>query len=379
MLAAKVHRAKSFISGQMGKADASPPLVPVMAAVRDMRPVDVVVNAAAASVGAQDNAAPAVKAIREHGVHWAFQLAQAGAEDWRMFGGAAADPVGLNLAIKAELQHSSVSAMDNEASKLTPEEQPTRAEQDVPDRLRTFLFLQDRRSRPPPRLFESSAFMLGLLTVPAADRQNLVIATCELIALASGLMLPLPLSFRRHRASAILGTGTSFAEAPGLDDSMDALVAFAMASLAICTWFALSIAIFVAAGAGGRNGSLHFYEPLTQIIAFTMFLFIFGGFWPLLTLLFWDMIMVSGSPYLALAALLLSLAFLLGLLTLNIKFFIREMPLELYHMPRWLLAMIRCQVPWLGSQLRDTALEPRAKRRAAELRQLAGLAPEVAV
>ena len=80
-----------------------------------------------------------------------------------------------------------------------------------------------------------------------------------------------------------------------------------------------------------------------------------------------------------LAALLLSLAFLLGLLTLNIKFFIREMPLELYHMPRWLLAMIRCQVPWLGSQLRDTALEPRAKRRAAELRQLAGLAPEVAV
>ena len=110
-----------------------------------------------------------------------------------------------------------------------------------------------------------------------------------------------------------------------------------------------------------------------------MFLFIFGGFWPLLTLLFWDMIMVSGSPYLALAALLLSLAFLLGLLTLNIKFFIREMPLELYHMPRWLLAMIRCQVPWLGSQLRDTALEPRAKRRAAELRQLAGLAPEVAV
>ena len=256
-----------------------------------------------------------------------------------------ADPVGLKLAIKAELQHSSVSAMDNEASKLTPVEQPTRAEQDVPDRLRTFLFLQDRRSRPPPRLFESSAFMLGLLTVPAADRQNLVIATCELIALASGLMLPLPLSFRRHRASAILGIGTSFAEAPGLDDSMDALVAFAMASLAICTWFALSIAIFVAAGAGGRNGSLHFYEPLTQIIAFTMFLFIFGGFWPLLSLLFWDMIMVSESPYLALAALLLSLAFLLGLLTLNIKFFIREMPLELYHMPRWLLAMICCQGP----------------------------------
>ena len=54
-----------------------------MAAVRDMRPVDVVVHAAAASVGEQDNAAPAVKAIREHGVRWAFQLAQAGAEDWR--------------------------------------------------------------------------------------------------------------------------------------------------------------------------------------------------------------------------------------------------------------------------------------------------------
>ena len=77
MLAAKVHRAKSFISGQMGKADASPPLVPVMAAVRDMRPVDVVVHAAAASVGEQDHAARAVKAIREQGVRWAFQLAQA--------------------------------------------------------------------------------------------------------------------------------------------------------------------------------------------------------------------------------------------------------------------------------------------------------------
>ena len=64
-----------------------------------------------------------------------------------------ADPVGLKLAIKAELQHPFVSAVDNEASKLTPEEQPTRAEQDVPDRLRTFLFLQDHRSRPPPRLF----------------------------------------------------------------------------------------------------------------------------------------------------------------------------------------------------------------------------------
>lgn len=46
----------------------------------------------------------------------------------------------------------------------------------------------------------------------------------------------------------------------------------------------------------------------------------FCGFWPLLILLFWDMITASESPYVVLAALLLGLAILMCLLTLELDF-----------------------------------------------------------
>ena len=71
------------------------------AAERDARPVEAVVDAAAARVGEAPSAAAAlVDALGAHGVRWACQLEQADADDWARFGAS----TGLKLAIKVELR-----------------------------------------------------------------------------------------------------------------------------------------------------------------------------------------------------------------------------------------------------------------------------------
>ncbi|MDC0525652.1 hypothetical protein OAO87_01540 [bacterium] len=54
-------------------------------------------------------------------------------------------------------------------------------------------------------------------------------------------------------------------------------------------------------------------------------------------------------------------------------FFIRELPLEIYHLPRCILAQQRVFLPTLSRQLSVKYLEPAAKKRAAVLRARLGL------
>ena len=57
------------------------------------------------------------------------------------------------------------------------------------------------------------------------------------------------------------------------------------------------------------------------------------------------------------------------------EFYIREFPLELYHLPNFLLAIQRRLSPKLAPRLRRESLAPAARVRAAYLRERAGIDP----
>ena len=98
----------------------------------------------------------------------------------------------LKTAAKAELLDPTPSA---------PPESPQKSEgyEELSGRMRRFLMLPDADGRDPKPLGEISALFLGLLTTPRAERQSLLLALCELIALVSGLFLSAPFDLRSSR------------------------------------------------------------------------------------------------------------------------------------------------------------------------------------
>ena len=61
-------------------------------------------------------------------------------------------------------------------------------------------------------------------------------------------------------------------------------------------------------------------------------------------------------------------------LTMMNYFSTLEMALELYHLPHYVMFSLRyVNIPWLSHLMSDTAHEPAARLRAAELRALLGL------
>ena len=69
------------------------------AAAVDSRPVRAVVEAAAESIGLQDAAAPILQALVDHGILWAWQLAELSEANWAKL----AVPMGLQAAVRADL------------------------------------------------------------------------------------------------------------------------------------------------------------------------------------------------------------------------------------------------------------------------------------
>lgn len=95
---------------------------------------------------------------------------------------------------------------------------------------------------------------------------------------------------------------------------------------------------------------------------------VFGSWYPLMVLMFWYLFTLCASPYPLVAAAVVGFAFTTAALTLQMTFIGSSMPLEMYHAPRWLLMLVRVQLPWIAKRFSHEELEPAARRRAAELR-----------
>jgi len=89
-------------------------------------------------------------------------------------------------------------------------------------------------------------------------------------------------------------------------------------------------------------------------------------------LICWALFTNASSPYMMLVALLLYLLSSAYLMTTVSRFFLRALPLELYHIPRWTLWWVPIFVPWHMSRYARAALRPFAEQRAAELREKCG-------
>ena len=143
---------------------------------------------------------------------------------------------GLELAIKAELASPSSGAT---LGKLRPE--------DVPPRLRRFLLIPDEDGRPPRRLYAFGALSFGLLTVPPHDRQNLVITVLELLALVSGLLLPIPFETLQRFWMDDLEGERGWAVLPTTLDFQKALATICFASFLFVCVFSIFTGLYIAA------------------------------------------------------------------------------------------------------------------------------------
>ena len=156
---------------------------------RDSRKVESVMAAAARRLG-EPSMPAASRHLEENGVRWAWQMAHFSEADWDQLGMS----LGLKLAAKAELSDPSANAPPDGA-------QTYRSHEELTDRMRRFLLLPGADGREAQPLREMSALFLGLLTTPVADRQSLLLALCELMALVSGLFLSTPFDLRRGHAA----------------------------------------------------------------------------------------------------------------------------------------------------------------------------------
>ena len=340
-------RSNSGLIGQNKRPDSQ---------ARDCRSVEAVVQVAAATTGEAESVTAIVKALSDLNVLWAWQLRQASDAHWARFGAS----LGLELAIKAELASPSSGAT---LSRLRPE--------DVPPRLRRFLLIPDVDGGPPRRLYAFGALIFGLLTVPPHDRQNLVITVLELLALVSGLLLPIPFEKLQRFWMDDLEGERGWAVLPTTLDFQKALATICFASFLFVCVFSIFTGLYIAAA--GHRASLQFYENAMPALSYLIATLVFGGTWPMLGLIFWNVLIAANSPIPVICAVLVTLGFASLFLTILNYFSTIEMALELYHLPRYMMLHFAVLIPWLRHRLTDEALRPGAERRAAELRALLGM------
>ena len=324
--------------------------------VRDCRSVEAVVQVAAATIGEAESVAAVVKALTDLNVLWAWQLRQASDAHWARYGASH----GLELAIKAELASPSSGAT---LGKLRPE--------DVPPRLRRFLLIPDEDGRPPRRLYAFGALSFGLLTVPPHERQHLMLTVLELLALVSGLLLPIPFEMLQRFWMEDVEGERGWTVLPTTQDYQKTLATVTFASLLFVCCFSVFIGCYIAAA--GHRASLQFYENAMPSLSYLIATFVFGGLFPLLGLVFWNLLIEANNPIPLICAVLATLGYFSLFLTVMNYFSILEMALELYHLPWYVMLSLAIQIPWLRHRLTDEALRPGAERRAAELRALLGL------
>lgn len=320
----------------------------------DSRTAESVLIAAAKLIG--EPSMPAVpRQLEANGVKWAWQMIHFSDADWDRLGVS----LGLKTAAKAELAEPSTSAAAAPKSATHLEE--------LSDRKRRFLLLPDAEGSEAKPLGEISALFLALLTTPESDRQSLLLALCELMALVSGLFLSTPLDLQGP-SSRISTSSNIWLVLPTLDDGMNALVAFMFLINFHVAMFAVVMAIYVAAS--GHQADDSFCEAVMSVLG-ACFLFFFIGFiFPLIALTFWQFFHNATSPYLMFINILVFLLFHKVVGGGCQRFIAGCLALELYHAPRWFLRLLRSAAHGMGTThlLTDQALKAAAERRAAKLR-----------
>ena len=330
---------------------------PVVGALpaRNARSVDSVLEAAGVGINAQATAELAT-ALQANRITFAWQLEQLDSGDWDKLNVS----ISLKVAVKAEL------ANPSHALATSPDAE------EMPDWLRRFLLMPVPGYLEPQPMGELSAPFLSILITAPADRQHLMIVLCEMLALASGLFLTIPMGMRRGRAEAA-APAKGWDVPPSLDDGMEALLSFTIIVPAITMM--ISVALAFAVAFAGWHGSFQFYRSAMFVFSVALILFLFGGVFELLILVFWQLFTEATCPYPLIGVVLLVSLMWTFVQYALIKFQLDAVPLEMYHMPRWMQTMFKQQpgaIP-LRARFRDEALKPAAERRAAELRARCGI------
>ena len=315
----------------------------------DDRPAQVIVRAAADRIGKENAAASVIDALENADIHWAWQLAHVpwDANEWLRFG---ISP-GLKVAIAAEL---------NRVDSSAPE---------ISEQLRRFLLLPEQDGSPARRLYTVNASFFTLLTVSREERQHLTLTLFELLALVSGLMMPLPMSLLRHPTPADKG----WTAQASVDDVTDAAATVILCALLFLTFISVACAMMTAAG--GWRAEHGFYDAVVPVLGVCFHVLIYVCLLPLVIIVFWQGFIGAGSPYPMLIATLVALLLQPALTNFVHDFQAKGMALEMYHYPRWAMFFIRrVAAPAQATKLSDAALEPLAQKRAAELRERMGLA-----
>jgi hypothetical protein len=334
---------------------------------RDARSVQEIVTAAAAQLGSSASAVDSVvQAMSAAECLWAWQLAQADAEDWSRFGASA----GLKMAIKAELSNP-MRSLTTDTGSSTDAIRSTEqlGGQSAADQLlRRFLLLPEADGTEAKRLSSMRAPFWGLLAI-GEDRQQLLLICLEMIALISGLLLPVPLMFIRTASHEPVEKG--WGVPPSLADWMDALAAFAFVTLLMATFSAVITSLLVACA--GWHGTNTFYARAIDIVVFCEVTMIAFGIMPVGILIFWHMFTAAASPYPLLGAVLWAVI-ATNLYNVMMNLLVADgCALELYHIPRWVRRSTGILLPQLSSYFGDDVVEKKARARAAALQRLAGL------
>ena len=316
------------------------------------RPAEEVITAAAAVTG--DEVHALLAALAKHGLRWACQLEQLDATDWKDL----AVPLGLKAAIKSELAAQAPSSRSHIV---------VHSQTEMPERLRRFLLIPGPDGREPPPMGSVTAPFLGILLLPPEKRQHLMMALFELLALISGLTLPLPL-MRLHGSASASTDEDIWNARPRIEEYMDGLAIFVSFMLAMVVFNSIAHAMFIAAT--GWHNVAAWYDTISNSAMF-MFITMMSCIFLLFTLVWWQLFVAAVSPYPLLVAVVLSVLFYITMFYLHFYSHTVGLALEMYHLPNWFRAMLRFSNPMLIRALRSSALQPKARQRAAELRVLA--------
>ena len=151
---------------------------------------------------------------------------------------------------------------------------------------------------------------------------------------------------------------------------MDGLAIFISWMLAMVVFNSIAHAIFIAAT--GWHNVADWYDTISNSAMF-MFIVMLGCIIPLFALVWWQLFTAAVSPYPLLVALVLSVLFYNTMFSPHFYSHTIGLALEMYHLPDWFRALIIGPLgnPTLMRAMRSSALQPKARQRAAELRVLA--------
>ena len=321
----------------------------------DQRPVASILDAAADRLKRPRQPAIANN-LAANDIEWAWQLMELDERDWE----ALAVPIGLKTACKAELASPSTNIASAEP-----------AASEIDERKRRFLLLPDALGQPAKPLSEYSALFLGLMATPIADRQTLMLTLCELMALVSGLFLPIPLEFRRSASPAAPGVAKGLDVAPTLADGMDALMVFIFVLNVLITFASVVMAMGIASGA--YHADDRFCMGAMSAIGSLVVGFFFGVLYPTNLLALWHVFTDAASPYTAIGGVILFTILGQLIFTFFWNFVLEHLALEIYHWPRWTKMWFILSSPWHRRLFADEVLGPKAEERAAKLRAQLGL------